>query len=584
MPEPTTIETDVLIIGGGGAGARAAIEASDLGLNVVLMAKGILGKSGCSIFAGNLNWFAPPEESSSAKDGSTAAIASIDKTVEFWAKYTHYLGDQEYFKRAAPFLYEEFYPWLEQLGAYFLRKPTENGSVVVTDLPRQTQAWLVRQGLSGQIIMELIRGEVLKREISLLEETSALDLLVDNGCVVGAVALDYRRGEFLIIRAKAVILATGHNNYLSSRSTGTREGAANGWAIGFRAGVPLQDIEIQWYHVSDIAAPRSWMRLHLYPNPMPDTSDRTRLLNSDGEVFYDGNDSPGNPVPYIMQMKALIRQVQQGRARFDGGYYTSYQHVDPSVFKNVAPLGHVKRLGLDPTRDLIENAVTWHMNVGGLSVDGRSMESCLDGLYIAGSVSALITGGIGNVVYDGIVAARSAAERCGRVALAAWDRAQALGVCARIGRHLDRPAGGGLLPAQVKEAIRDVMWQYAGPLKSAAGLNAGLEALDDIRLRLLPQMELSSQSKLFNVGATEIADVEDMLVVCDLVFRASLARQESRGSFFREDFPYTDNANWLRHTVITRTASGPSIETVPVELPYVRPLEEGRVDYFTVDY
>lgn len=571
---------DVVVVGGGGAGARAAWECANSGLDVVLAVKGALGRSGCSIFAGNLAWFQPDTQPGDPVVDDQQI--RIDRTVEFLAKYTHFLGDQHYFKAAAEFNQKEFYPWLEDHGLWFLRD--EHGELL-NDLPRRTQAWIVKMGSSGQQVMNLMRQLVLHSEVDVKEHTTATAILTEEGRVAGVTLLDYASGIVEVIRCRSVILATGHNNYLATRSTGTREGAANGWAIGYRAGVPLQDIEVQWYHASDIASPPSWMRLHLYPNPMPNTSQRSKLTGADGVAFFDGNHHMENPVPYIMQMKALIKRVREGAGRFDGSYFTDYRHVEPEVLeKYVAPTAFLKKLGLDPTRDLIESGATWHMNVGGLQVEQTTMASNIGGLFMAGSVTALVTGGLPNVVYDGIVAAQSARDY---VSSADWAQLPTDRVAVELGRlaHARRPCPeDGVTAAQVKRLIRSVMWKFCGPIKNEAGLSAGLQALATIREESLPRMGRRSQQKRFDLEWVEAVDVEDMLTVCEMVFQFSLARKESRGSFFREDYPYTDNAEWLVHTVGSPTDDGGQISHTPVELPFVKPEETARADFFALDY
>jgi succinate dehydrogenase / fumarate reductase flavoprotein subunit len=572
------IDADVVIIGGGGAGAKAAIEAHDLGLRVVMLVKGFLGRSGCSIFAGNLNWFGPPASGDPRPHDDEARQR---QTIEFLAKYTHYLGDQDYLRRAARFTFDHFYPWLEERGAYILRN--DDGSVVV-DIPHGTQAWVTKLGMSGQIIMDMLRKEIFRRGITVLEETAATSLLTAGGEVVGAAGLDYRRGEQVVVRAKATILATGHSNYLSLRSTGTREGTGAGWVMAYRIGCALQNIEMQWYHVSDLAWPRSWMRLHLYPNPLPRTAHRTRLYNRDGEMFFDGNLFPTNPVPYIMQLKYLVRQVLAGKARLDGGYYTSYRHVEPEVVHDyIYQTQFVEKLGLDPLRDLIENGVTWHMNVGGIRVNGRTMEAGVPGLYVAGSVSALVTGGLPNVMYDGFTAARQVAEATRDRPLPALDPEAVARDLARVQGYLRPRPEGGYLPAQVLKQIRTVMWEHMNYIKRESTMREGLEKLARIRAEVLPRMGLGSLSRRFNYDWIEAVDAEDMLDACDLLVRFSLYRKESRGGFFREDFPFTDNVRWLRHVVGRREDGGVRIEEMPVDLPHARPAE-GRVDFFAADY
>lgn len=572
------IDTDLLIIGGGGAGAKAAIEAQSRGLKVVMLVKGYLGRSGCSIFAGNLNWFGPP------KDPDAPAQPDEERqrrTMTFLAKYTHYLGDQEYMKDAARFTFDHFYPWLEARGLYLLRH--DDGSIVV-DLPRGTQAWATKMGMSGQIIMDMMRKEILRCGITVLQEVAATSLLTAGSEVVGATALDYRNGEQVVVRAKATILATGHSNYLSLRSTGTREGTAAGWIMAFRAGCTLQNLEMQWFHASDLARPRSWMRLHLYPNPTPGTAQQTRLHNRDGEFFFDGRFLPDNPVPYIMQLKYLAKQVQQGKAAFGGDYFTSYRHFEPEVLSRyIYQTQFLEKLGLDPTRDLIENAISWHMNVGGVRVDGRTMESELPGLFVAGSVSALVTGGLPNVMYDGFIAAQRAADYVNGRPLPRLDQDRLDRDFRRVRSYFRTEPGDGLLPAQVIKRVRSVMWAHMNYVKRESTMQEGLEKLGRIRADVLPRMRLQSLTRRFNYDWMEAVDAEDMLDACELLIRFSLYRKESRGAFYRADYPHTDNAQWLRHVVGRRLNGDLILEDLPVDLPYARPAE-GKADFFEVDY
>jgi succinate dehydrogenase / fumarate reductase flavoprotein subunit len=567
------LRCDVLIVGGGAAGSRAALEAHDLDLDVLVVVKGLLGKSGCSIFAGSLDYFASEEA------GDTQE--SIQKTMEFLGKYTHYLGDQEYLLKSTYYHQEEFFPWLEKLGLYILRD--EQGAIV-TDIPHRTQAWAPKMGMSGATLMSALRRQVFHRRIRLLEETSVTKLLKKDRRVVGAVALDFSQGEIYVIQAKAVVLATGHSNYLSKRSTGTREGAANGWVLAYQAGARLQNLEMQWYHVSDVRQPRAWMRLHLYPNPLPGTSERAQLFNSLGEMFFDGNMYPENPVPYITQLKHLVLQVQAGKARFDGGYYTSYRHVEPEVMdKWLHQTEFFRKLGLDPLRDMFENGVTWHMNVGGVHANGDTLETDLPGLYVAGSVAALITGGLPNTVYDGMTAVRHIRENLSKLG---WEDAEPGSEEAEVRRLSElftTQPEQGLLPAQVKKQIRDVMWEHMGYVKSEKSILDGVAALQRIQAESLPKMRLGTHSKRFNMDWVEAVDVFDMLLACELLMRFSLFRKESRGGFYREDYPVTDNVNWLKHVMGSSENGELRLYTKDVDLAYVWPQRE-VLDFFAVDY
>ena len=581
MSQAIHLETDLLVIGGGVAGSRAALDADDAGLKTLMVVKGLLGKSGCSIFAGNLNFFGAPE-------GEDVEEYSLDERIkrgmEFQGKYTHYLGDQEYLSNAQRFSMTEFYPWLEEHGLYLIRD--EHGTIV-SDQPRRTSAWAVQMGMSGTVIADLYRKLILaSKTIRVLEETTVTRLLVNDGEVVGAAALDFVTSTFYIIRAKAVILATGHSNYLSERSTGTRDGSASGWVMAYEAGCRLQNLEMQWYHASDIAYPATWMRLHLYPNPMPGTTHRSQLFNSDEEMFFDSNWVGDNPVPYINQLKHVIQEVKRGKAQIDGGYYSNYRHMEPEVLENwFYQAQFTKKIGVDLSTQLMENGLTWHMNVGGVHVDGQTMESDLPGLLIAGSVGALVTGGLNNVTWDGVVAARQAEQRVRSLSdLKPLNNEQVAAEEARIyGLFRTEPAEG-LLPGQVKKRIRKVMWEKHNYIKTEASMQEALDDLLRIEAEDVPRMRLQTDTKRFNYDWVDALDAVDMLEALKLEVQFCLYRKESRGAFYREDYPNTDNQNWLVHIMGRKGSDGElHLETEPVDLPYASPAET-IASFFDVDY
>jgi succinate dehydrogenase / fumarate reductase flavoprotein subunit len=584
MTQATQLETDILIIGGGGAGARAALAAREAGLKTIVAVKGLLGKSGCSIFAGHLSYFAPPKDApQGAQETAHETAERVKRTLEFLAKYTHYLGDQEYMKNASEFTQKEFYPWIESRGVYVLRD--EDGDIV-TDKPYGMSAVSVKQGMSGTLIMDLLRKMILASGVQLLEETTATRLLTSGGEVVGATALDFVHGRFYVIRAKVVILATGHSNYLSLRSTGTRDGCASGWVMAYEAGARLQNIEMQWYHASDVAYPATWMRLHLYPNPLVGSAQRSQLYNREGELFYDSNWSQNNPVPYNLQLRALIKEVKAGKARIDGEYFTSYRHVEPEVLeKYLSQTQFMKKLGLDVGTQMMENAMTWHMNVGGVRVNGQTMESGVPGLLVAGSVNALVTGGLPNVMYDGITAVRTAAERVRTIpALRPLDEKQVAAEQARVFGLARTAPGDGLLPGQVKKRIRRAMWEHHNYVKTEASMRRALDELRRIEAEDIPRMRLLTDTTRFSYDWVDALDALDMLAALQIQVQFCLYRKESRGAFYREDYPMTDNENWLVHVTGSRDADGQlRIEKLPVDLPYARPAEK-VASFFDVDY
>ena len=223
-----TLDTDVVVIGGGSAGAHAALRVQAEGLRVLQVVKGFLGRSGASIFAGNLQL------------QKTRDPAAEEKFVGVRARYgSSYLNDQDYVRRACRFTEDVFFPEMERRGLYIRRD--EQGELVTSADRKAGNVWAPNQGFSGTMIMELLRKDVLARRVPLLQEVMVTSLLVIEGEVAGVTALDIVHGEFFVIRAKAVIVATGPGNYLATRSTATREQCGNGFAMAWRAGAQMQD-------------------------------------------------------------------------------------------------------------------------------------------------------------------------------------------------------------------------------------------------------------------------------------------------------------------------------------------------------
>ena len=567
---PKFIDTDVVVVGGGAAGAHAALAAHADGLNVLLIVKGFLGRSGCSIFAGNLQLVTAksPEEEM--------------KWLEVRAKYSgFYLVDQDYVRRANRYTASVFYPEIERKGLYLRRNAEGN---FVTNKGRASNVWAPCQGFSGVFVMEILRKEILAKRIPLLQETMATSLLTKDGQAVGITAFDIVTGEFIVVRAKSVIIATGPSNYLATRSTATREQCANGFAMAYRAGVQMQNLEIQWWHASDIARPKSMMRLHIYPNPMPATAETVRLYNSDREMFFEQGMHPMAMSPYSLQLKHLYRQVKNGKASWHGGFYAGYTHMDTQVMEEYSSLTpSLKRLGFDISKDLIECGITWHMTQGGIRTNLETMESSLPGLYAPGGVGSHGVGTLSFVSYDGSVAAGNAGINARTKPYPGIDEGQIAKEEQRVLSRLREVPRSGYRPTAIKKRIRQVMWEKMGYVKNATQMRAALADIAEIRAKMLPAMGLETSSRTWNYDWVDALDVDDMLDICEATILSSLERQESRGPFFREDYPYVDNKDWLKHTVITHTESGVKIEHVPVELAYIKPKAE-REDFLSADY
>jgi len=563
------LTSDVLVIGGGAAGANAALKAADRGARVLLLVKGFLGKSGCSIFASHL----PYHDVATPEKGRDRFRYSV-------RYYNHYLTDQEHVKRMGRYMRGEFFDELEELGLYWRR--TEDGELMPS-LNRVPVLVAHKQGASGVILMDKRRRQILSRGLPLREECAATSLLVDDGRVVGATALDWRRGKFFTVLAKSTIVATGHSDYLASRATATREQSADGIAMALNAGAELANLEIQWWHVSDMAEPRVWMRAHLYPNPLLGTAETSRLYNSRGEMFYEQvTHSPGSSAPYVEQIRRLAAEVEAGAARWDGGYFSGYDHIPPETIKTYQHQAKLwAKLGLDVGKDRLECGITWHMRQGGIDVDTETMATRLPGLYAAGGIGAHYLGGVGPVSYDGKVAGEAAARAA---AAAPEPRPPTEAIAAEERRVLGflRAGPEGPRPIELKLRLREVMWQL-GYVKNQAKLEAALKAIESLRAEALPRLRLESASRNWNSGWMDALDLASMLDACEATVRSGLLRQESRGPFYREDYPYVDNENWLRKVIVSRADGAWRSRTEPYAAPYLAP-EKGREPFFEADY
>ena len=554
------IKSDVAIIGGGAAGCYAALCLHEQGIKPLIICKGLVGKSGASLFAGNL-------VISGKLLGNTDEQAR--NTAEFLIKYhNQFLIDQRWARRCGEWVENVYYPELEQAGLYFRRD--ELGNVVTSPGKIRSIAANV-QGNSGVPFMDLRRKQIMRAGIGRLEETVATALLLDtDGQVGGVFCLNVLTGEYYVVEAKAVVMATGYSDRLHKRSTGTREMSADGIAMAWRTGAALVNMEMQWWHTNDIAYPPSWQRMQVYPNPMLGSEKSARMVNSNGEEFFNQQqDDPLAFGPYTVQLKALAKQVHAGRARYDGGYFAGFDHCDAEEVDRYTTYGKIYRqLGLDFPKTLVETAVTSHYRQGGIDVDTATMRSSVPGLYVAGGAGGHSNGLIALATFDGKVVADAIVQDF--VSLTP----RALVDIEFERRRLDALrdlSGNGPAPSTVKEKLRNLMWDKAGVEKDATGLGEALEELSQIKSKLLPEMRLSNSTRAANYEWLDAIDVVNMVDVCELIIHSSLERKESRGPFFRKDFPDTDNLVWLAANVLKKSGNSFRFEQRPYELPFFQP-------------
>jgi succinate dehydrogenase/fumarate reductase flavoprotein subunit len=312
--------------------------------------------------------------------------------------------------------------------------------------------------------------------------------------------------------------------------------------------------------------------MQIYPNPMLGSEKSARMVNSAGEEFF--NQQQDHPLafgPYTVQLKALAKQVHAGKARYDGGYYAGFDHCDPAEVEAYTTYGRAfRQLGLPFPQQMVETAVTSHYRQGGIDVDTSTMRSSVSGLYVAGGVGGHSNGLIGLATYDGKVVADGIVRDFPELKfLPLQDREIELE--RRRLEEMRQLSGRGMTPFEVKAVVRTLMWDKVGVEKNASDLKSALDDIERIRLDLLPQMRISNHTSFVNYEWLDAIDLVNMVDTCELIIHSSLERKESRGPFFRQDFPQMDNENWLVANVLKKSGNNMRFEQRPYDLPFFKP-------------
>ncbi len=573
-------ETDVLIIGGSAAGMYAAITASDQGAKVMIIAKALLGRGGCSSTFGFMGGPAGVTFKSTPKGERLVQLDSTqDKSFADKVKYYgHYLVDQEFAEKAWSYT-NTFCHRMEEFGLYIRR--TDDGTLVAAG---DSGYALIspKYGNTGKGIMDVMRSQIFRRQIPVLEESMGVSLIESNGHVGGAIVYDYMNGVVHEVRAKSVILACGHVNWLWKRSTATREQAGNGLAMAFNAGAELAGIEMIWWHIADMARPAAWMRSHMYPNPFPMSTESIEYYNSNGEFFFSGNMYKAAQPSYYLQCKYLMKEIHKGLARTDGGYFAYFGKIDPKVLDEYA-VSHtfMRKLGLDPQNDMMECAMTCHQQRGGVVMD-HSMATRVEGLFVAGSIAADFITGIITVCWEAETAAMSALNYARTHELMSVSE-PAKPLERRLNNLIDAAPANPITPSAIKHEIRELMGREMDYVKNGEKIQRAIDGLRHVRENMLPRIHIPSKDRVANYDLMDALDLPDMLNVAELISVAALNRKESRASFYRTDYPVVDNKNWLKNIYLSGRMDDVKVRLGDVNLKYVRPADE-TADFLNSEY
>jgi succinate dehydrogenase/fumarate reductase flavoprotein subunit len=567
VPPPEALDVDVLVVGSGGAGLMAAWAASaaEPSCRVAIVSKGHMGRSGCSIMAQGLN----------------AALGADDSVAAHFEDIVRgglFLSDQDLAWQLAETAPEVVRLLEVEMGCFFDR--TADGRLEVAPFPGQSKARKIHRGhLTGLEITTRLREQAQRRGWRELVDVRALSLLrTDSGAAAGIVALDIRRGTGLIVRARAVVLATGGGATNGYRITdAAREKTGDGIALAYRAGLPVRDMEFIQFLSVGLVAPGSRVTGILLEEALRAAGGH--LVNGQGERFmvrYDAERMERAPRDVVA--RACYEEILAGRGTPNRAVLIDVRHLGVERVEASFPdlLARARQAGRDLAREPVEIAPAAHIQIGGLAI-GADGGTEIPGLFVAGEDA----GGVHGATWqggNGIAESTAFGLLAGRAAVVTLrdpgppDRAEA----AAAGDALTetyRPLGmtGDVAPWQLWDELRELMWWRVGLGRDAAGLALASDGVTDLRRRLRGVAVAGPAAA--NSSWQEALDLANALTVADLVIRSAQARQETRGMQVRTDFPERDDPGWLQTVVLRDAAGGPAVELRPVELTRLRPAE-----------
>ncbi len=553
------LETDILVIGAGGAGMSAAIAAADGGARVLLADRSLIGRGGATVMA-----------------MMTVAVAVGEETPDDWRFHyrdTLTSGRGLCDPALARLLCEEGPDAIRQLDGWGVGWARRDGHIAQAHAPGHDRPRCVYVDFlnTGPAVSKTLRTALHKRDnVRRIGDLMIIDVVrAGSGReapVTGAVALDVTTGRPVTIAAAVTIIATGGLTRLYARNSASGNMGGDGYAVGLRAGAKLLDMEfVQFFPIGHLA-PRMIGMDPIMWDPFRYKLGG-RLLNGRMEEFTSRYGAPEDGKYVVTRDNAtyaIMQEVAAGRGSPHGGAYLSFTHIGETGLK--AAFGPVidklAANGIDLTKDPVEVAPIAHYHMGGIAVDA-SMATGVPQLLAAGEAVGGANGAnrlSGNAITEALVFGRQA----GRTALAllgtraafdAKDGAPSLALLEASG-----PDARAVNTAAMLAELQSLMWEDVGPFRTAAGLERALTRIGALeeKLGLVPVGAPSA----FDLARLDWFDLHNMLLVARVVTESALRRTESRGAHQREDFPGLVE-NWTRNQIVTLADDRPVIVTGP---------------------
>ncbi|MEO7086673.1 MAG: fumarate reductase/succinate dehydrogenase flavoprotein subunit [Gemmatimonadaceae bacterium] len=566
VPEYQTVEHDVLVIGAGGAGLRAAIEAASHGANVGLVCKSLLGKAHTVM----------------AEGGMAAAMGNVDDRDNWRVHFADTMRGGQYLSnwrmaelhaKEAPERVRELEAW----GALFDRTP--EGGILQRNFGGHRYPRLAHVGdRTGLELIRTLQDHGVHQGLDVHMEVTVLTLLKDGDRIAGAFAYDRERGRFRLFKAKAVVMATGGIGRAYKITSNSWEYTGDGQSLAYHAGAALQDMEFVQFHPTGMIWPPSVRGLlvtegvrgeggvlknrdgkrFMFDNIPDNYKSQTADTPEEGWKYTQGDKNSRRPPELLTRdhvARMIVSEVKAGRGSPHGGVFLDIAWIKEKLPNSEA---HIKRklpsmyhqfmqlAGIDITKEPMEIGPTTHYVMGGIRVDGDTQMTTVPGLFACGECAAGLHGANrlgGNSLSDLVVFGKRAGEHAAAFAKSngavTVDTAQADRAAKESLEPFERvDAADG--PYQVQEALQETMQDNVGIVREQHELENALATIETLKKRAARVGVKGNRE--YNPGWHTALDLSNLLTVSEAIARCAIERKESRGGHFRDDYPDKDPA------------------------------------------
>ncbi len=565
------ISHDVLVLGTGLAGLRAALE--------------IARRLGDSVSIGLVSKVQLMRAHSVAAQGGTAAVLREDEgdtqTLHAWdtVKGSDFLADQDVVFRFVERSPQELYqldhwglPWSRRDDGRILQRPFGGHS-----FPRATMA----ADMSGFFQMQTLYDTLQKHgSFTRYDEAFATSIVVEDGCFRGLTVINLADGRFLVLRARALLIASGGAGTLYGFTTYSQTVTGDGHAMAYRAGLALEDMEFIQFHPTGLVPSGILMTEGC-------RGEGGYLLNKEDERFME-HYAPAKMelAPRDIICRGMVTEIQAGRG-FKGARGPAYLHLDlthlgADRIKRRLPLIRevcMKFLGDDPILSPIPVSPVAHYSMGGIETDINGGTK-IRGIWAAGEAACVSLHGANRLGTNSTAECLVWGGICGtEIAAYLASDAPLENVPADRVRAEEERIFGELLqqhgkenPYRIRDELRQLMDECMGVYRSRDTMARGLNAVYRLKERFR-QVSVKDKTRVYNTNLVSVLELENMLDLAEIAITSGLAREESRGAHARTDFPDRNDQDWLKHTLVTQTVNGPQLDYKPVAITHWEPVE-----------